>query len=139
MRGVVCEEAGERVRRPMAKILLIDDEAQVRMLVQVALEGAGHHVLTAENGKHALRLLEHQEVDVILVDILMPDMDGLELIPLLRKTRPASKIIAISGGSGEWNYLDTAKCFGAHDTLKKPFSLQELLNAVAAQLQSSHP
>jgi CheY-like chemotaxis protein len=123
----------------MANILLIDDEAQVRMLVQAALAGAGHHVLTAENGKRALRLLEHQEVDVILVDILMPDMDGLELIPLLRKTRPASKIVAISGGSGKWNYLKTAKCFGAHDTLKKPFGLQELLDVVAAQLQSSHP
>lgn len=109
------------------------------MLVQVALEGAGHHVLTAENGEYALRLLEHQEVDMILVDILMPDMDGLELIPLLRKTRPASKIIAVSGGSGKRNYLKAAKCFGAHDSLKKPFSLQELLNAVTAQLQSSHP
>lgn len=122
----------------MATILLIDDEAQVRGIFQVALEAAGHRVLNAESGKHGLRLLEHQEVDVILVDILMPDMDGLELIPLLRKTRPASKVIAVSGGSGKWNYLKTAKHFGAHDTLKKPFSLQELLDAVAGQLKSSH-
>jgi len=123
----------------MATILLIDDEEQVRMLFQVALEGAGYRVLTAENGKHGLRLLERQEVDVMLVDLLMPDMDGLELIPLLRKTRPAIKIIAISGGSGEWDYLDAAKSLGAHATLKKPFSFQELLQAVATQLQSSHP
>ena len=64
-------------------------------------------------------------------------MDGLELIPLLRKTRPASKIIAISGGSGEWDYLDTAKKLGAHHTLQKPFGLQELLDAVAVQLSST--
>lgn len=118
----------------MATILLIEDDDQVRMLFQVALVGAGYHVLTAENGKHGLRLLEHQEADLIVVDIFMSVMDGLELIPLLRKLRPASKIIAISGGGGEWDYLDTAKQLGAATTLKKPFSLQELLDAVSAQL-----
>jgi DNA-binding response OmpR family regulator len=119
----------------MATILLIDDEESVRSLFQVALERAGYRVLTAENGQHGLRLLEHQEVDLILVDIFMPGMDGLELIPLLRKTRPATKIIAISGGSGRRNYLDMAKHLGADDTLKKPFSLQELLHAVSSQLK----
>lgn len=118
----------------MATILLIDDEDQVRTLFQVALEGAGYCVLTAENGKHGLRILQHQEADLILVDIFMPDMDGLEVIRLLRTSRPAIKIIAISGGSGERNYLDIAKYLGANDTLKKPFSPQELLHAVASQL-----
>ena len=102
---------------------------------QVALKGAGYRVLIAESGKHGLRLLEHQEVDLIFVDIFMPEMDGLELIPLLRKTRPANKIIAISGGSGMKNFLDTAKYLGADDTLMKPFSLQELLDAVSSQLK----
>jgi CheY-like chemotaxis protein len=123
----------------MATILLIDDEESVRMIVQVALERAGHRVLTAENGKHGLRLLEHQAVDLIFVDIFMPEMDGLELIPLLRKTRPTNKIIAISGGSGKMNHLDMAKHLGANDTLKKPFSLQELLYAVSSQLGQPEP
>jgi CheY-like chemotaxis protein len=119
----------------MATILCIDDEESVRRLFQVALEGAGYRVLTAENGKQGLRLLGHQEVDLIFVDIFMPEMDGLELIPLLRKMRPASKIMAITGGSGRSNYLDMAKHLGAHDTLMKPFSLQALLDAVSAQLK----
>lgn len=123
----------------MATILLIDDDAQVRALFQVALEEAGYRVFTAENGNHGLRLLEDQEVDLILVDLVMPDMDGLDLIPVLRKLRPASKIIAIADGSGEWDYLDAARILGAHATLKKRFSLQELLDAVADQLKSSHP
>lgn len=123
----------------MATILLIDDEDQVRLLFQMALEEAGYRVLSAESGKNGLRLLQHQEVDLILVDVLMPDMDGLEVIQLLRKTRPASKIIAISGGSGEWNYLHAAKSLGADDTLKKPLNLQELLEAIATQLRLSHP
>ena len=119
----------------MATILCIDDEEPVRRLFQVALEGAGYRVLTAENGRLGLRLLEHQEVDLIFVDIFMPEMDGVELIPLLGKTRPASKIMAITGGSGRSNYLDMAKHLGANDTLMKPFSLQELLEAVSSQLK----
>ena len=127
------------MRRPMATILCIDDEESIRRLFQVALEGAGYRVLIAESGQQGLRLLEHQEVDLILVDIFMPDMDGLEVIQLLRKTRPASKIIAITGKPGATNNLDIAKHLVAHDTLMKPFSLQELQDAVATQLQSSYP
>lgn len=134
MGTVVCEEPGEAVRKRMMTILLIDDEESVRMLFQMALAQAGYRVLTAESGSHGLRILQHQEVDLALVDIFMPEMDGLELIPLLRTTRPSSKIIAMSGGSWEWDYLDTAKQLGADDTLKKPFSLQALLDAVSSQL-----
>ncbi|HLA62155.1 MAG TPA: response regulator [Nitrospiraceae bacterium] len=123
----------------MATILCIDDEESILKLFQVTLEGAGYRVLIAESGQQGLRLLEHQEVDLILVDIFMPDMDGLEVIQLLRKTRPASKIIAITGKPGATNNLDIAKHLGAHDTLMKPFSLQELQDAVATQLQSSYP
>ena len=88
---------------------------------QLRLCAASQHVLIAENGPHGLRL-QQQEVDLALVDIFMPDMDGLEVIELLHMTRPACKIIAMSGGSWEWDYLDTAKRLGANGTLKKPFS-----------------
>ena len=123
----------------MATIAIIDDDDQLRRLIHSALEDAGYRVLSAAGGKDSVRLLHDQMVDVILVDIFMPNMDGLELIPLFRKTRPATKIIAISGGSDKGNYLDIAKHLGANAALKKPISLQELLHAVATQLQSSHP
>ena len=123
----------------MATILIIDDEELVRMIFQVALERAGYHVLTADNGKHGQRLLEQHAVDLVVVDIFMPEMDGLELIPLLRKSRPAIKMIAMSRGSGKMNHLDTAKKLGAHTALKKPFSYQELLDAVSAQLKEGTP
>jgi CheY-like chemotaxis protein len=119
----------------MATILFIDDEDQVRMLSQMALAEVGYRVLTAESGQHGLRLLQHQEVDLALVDIFMPRMNGLEVIQLLHTTRPACKIIAMSGSSREWDYLDTAKQLGANDMLRKPFSLQELLDAVSSQLK----
>jgi DNA-binding response OmpR family regulator len=123
----------------MATILLIDDDESVRRTCQIALDRAGYCVLTAENGPHGLRLLEHQEMDLILVDMFMPDMDGLEVISRLRQTRPASKIIAITGRSGHMNHLDIARHLGAHDTLMKPFRLQELLDAVSAQLGQPDP
>ena len=93
------------------------------------------NALARQRDAMILRLLEHQEVELIVVDIFMPDMDGLEVIQLVRKTRPANKIIAITGRSGEMDHLDIAKHLGAHATLKKPFSLQELLEAVASQLK----
>lgn len=118
-------------------LLVIDDEAQVRMLFQTALEAVGYRVLTAEHGQHALNLLLHHDVDVILVDLYMPGMDGLELIPRLRAIKPASKIIAMSGGTGEWHALDLAKDLGAHQTLKKPFGPRELLDAISTQLMAN--
>jgi CheY-like chemotaxis protein len=118
----------------MATILCIDDEEQARRLFKVALEGAGYRVLIAEDRTHGLRLLEQQhQVDLILVDIFIADMDGLELILRLRKIRPGHKIIAISGGT---NCLDVAKQLGASDTLQKPFSVQEFLATISSHLNS---
>jgi CheY-like chemotaxis protein len=121
----------------MTTILLIDDDDQMQKLVKIDLEDAGYRFVSADNGKHGLRLLEHQAVDLILVDIFMPEMDGLELIPLLRKTRPATKIIAITAGAGDKNFLDVAKLLGANAALEKPFVRQKLLDAVALQLSLS--
>ena len=117
VRGILAArlEGGKGMPTPMATILFIDDDDPLRMLSQTALEGAGYRVLTAESGPHGLHLLQHQEVDLALVDIFMPNMDGLEVIQLLHQTRPACKIIAMSGSSWEWDYLDTAKHLGAND------------------------
>jgi DNA-binding response OmpR family regulator len=122
----------------MATILVIEDEAQERTLFQAVLEEAGYHVLGTDCGKEGLHLLRHHAVDLVLVDIFMPNMDGLEFIQQLRPAGPMPKIIAISGGSGEWNYLDVAKHLGANDTLKKPLGPRELLDAVSAQLKSDN-
>jgi CheY-like chemotaxis protein len=123
----------------MATIMFIDDDYQVRMLGKISLEDAGYRFVSVDGGKHALRLLEHQKVDLFLVDIFMPDMDGLQLIQALRKSRPATKIIAITAGEGVRNYLDMAKHLGADDTLQKPFTRQELLDVVASQLGQPDP
>jgi two-component system response regulator CpxR len=81
--------------------------------------------VSAASGRHGLRILEYQEVELILVNIFMPDMDGIALIQALRQTRPASKIIAITSEKGLKDFLDTAKQLGVDDTLQKPFTRQE--------------
>ncbi|UVT16319.1 MAG: response regulator [Nitrospira sp.] len=118
----------------MQRLLVIEDEPEVRRHVQQALEIEGYSVLTAADGYEGLRLLREEPVDLVLVDLLMPGMDGLELIRQLRCTSLTAKIIAMSGGIGDWNYLQVAAYLGAQMTLQKPFSRQTLLDVVRAQL-----
>jgi DNA-binding response OmpR family regulator len=123
----------------MATILLIDDGDKMRMLGKIDLESAGYRFVSAASGRHGLRILEHQEVGLILVNIFMPDMDGIELIQSLRQTRPTTKIIAITARKGLRNFIDMAKHLGSDDTLEKPFTRQELLGVIASQLGQPNP
>ena len=115
----------------MATLLLIDDQQSLRMLLKASLEGAGYGVVTAENGRQGLQLFEEMSVDAIVVDLFMPEMDGLEFISRIRKTNLDIKIIAMSGEVG---FLGLAKQLGADDTISKPFSLEDLLTMVSPQL-----
>ena len=117
-------------------LLVIDDDAQTRELFRTTLETAGYRVLTADSGQAGLRLLQHQAVDLILVDIFMPAMDGLELIRRLRALPSIRNIIAMSGGMGEWDYLDIAKRLGANQALRKPCPPHAILDAVRAELKA---
>mgnify|MGYP001604588422 CR=1 FL=1 len=96
--------------------------------------------MIAASGDEGWRLLrnENEIVDLILAHVFLPDVDGLEFIHRLRKARPACKIIAMLGGSGEWGYLDTVKLLGANDVLGKPLSPRELLDTVSAQMKPGH-
>ena len=111
----------------MATILCIDDEEPVRRFFQVALEGAGYRVLTAENGRLGLRLLEHQEVDLNFVDIFMPEMDGVELIREIRKIPEydALPVVMVTTNS-ESEHLGTAMDAGANEYIQKPCTLDML-------------
>lgn len=116
----------------MALILVIDDDEPLRQMICNGLVAIGHEILQAENGRQAVAKFGSHKIDLVVTDILLPDKDGLELIPHFRKLSPSTKIIAISGGGqvGPKQYLGTAKILGADKTLEKPFSPLQLQNAI---------
>jgi DNA-binding NtrC family response regulator len=116
----------------MVRLLLIDDDPQLRRTLAIVLADAGHAVSTAENGRDGLRALRDGAFDLVITDIIMPEMEGMETIRELRHRMPDLKIIAISGGwATSKSYLDMAEGLGAHYTLAKPFEAQELLDLIA--------
>ena len=125
----------------MATILVVDDDALVRRALGTALERAGHVVLTAENGLEGARLTREEAIDLAVVDIHMPEMDGLELLVQLRATAPALPVIVMSGGdqTRDLALLEDVKLLGATAALAKPFSLDELYTVVAAALAGRVP
>ena len=117
----------------MSKILLIEDDKLVMRSLQRVLDARGHNITTAGNGLEAEHALDNQTFDLIITDILMPQMDGIQVI---MKTRHENKlttpILAISGGgrADAANYLESAQELGADEILKKPFTNELLLEAV---------
>lgn len=116
--------------RPAGTVLVVDDEAGIRSLVRGILQSAGYEVLNAENGKLAMREAGGRGVDLVITDVVMPEQEGIKTIQLLRKQRPNLKIIAMSGAAAGGLYLDMAKKLGAHATLAKPITPDELLATV---------
>ena len=88
----------------------------------------------APNGRIGLELYRFRDTDLVITDILMPEMNGLDMLLELTREFLHAKVIAISGAGGEQNVLDVAKLLGARRTFRKPFSLPRLLDAVRYEL-----
>ena len=120
----------------MAQILLVEDDVRMGATLRKALERAGHSVLAAGDGRVALGIMQNAKVDIVVADIVMPNIDGLELIKEIRRTDQTTKILAISGEDG-WmpgGYLRAAGAFGADYALKKPFATKVFIQAIASLL-----
>lgn len=118
----------------MATILIIDDEESIRILLRSALEAAGYEVTEAANGRQGLELYRRKPTDLVITDILMPELNGLDMLLELTREFLNAKVVAISGAGGEKNVLDVAKLLGARQTFRKPFSIPQLLGAVRYEL-----
>ena len=114
----------------MRSILVIEDDAEMRRMLQQLLAAAGYEVRTADDGKAAGALCESKPPDLVITDIYMPNKDGLEVIMDLRASFPQVKIIAMSGQLTRKNMLPVALTLGAVRTLPKPFEIDELLQTV---------
>ncbi len=110
-------------QRRSVKVLLTDDDDMVREMLADAMSVAGLDVIEARNGNECLEKLRDSQVDVIVIDIIMPEKEGIETIMDIRVQYPDKKIIAISGGGRTRNddFLTLAQKIGAHATFRKPF------------------
>ena len=119
----------------MARILLIDDEELVRDTMRMQLELDDHVVTVAVNGREGLKLFEKASFDLVITDILMPEVEGMETLRTLKQINPSIRIVAMTGGPrmalglnpvNEPDYLKMAKALGATRTIHKPFTGEQL-------------
>jgi len=89
------------------------------------------------NGEARLRQFRQISTDLVITDLFMRGRDGLDVTKVLRCDSPTVKIIVLTGGSGEWDYLDAAKLLGAHRIIRKPVTVAELLQVVQQELLTS--
>lgn len=118
----------------MALILVIDDDPDTLDLLKGTLEGAGHEVIVAPNGRVGVQVYRERRPDLVVTDLFMPEQEGLETIKQMRMEFPDSVIVAMSGRPTSETMLSVAKRLGATAALQKPFLPEELLMLVEETL-----
>ncbi len=117
-------------------VLVVDDERNIRRSLEIILEGEGYHVVCASSGEEALKTLNQEEVHGVLLDIVMPGMNGIDALQKMRKARPGLAVVMISG-HGTVQDAVRATQLGAYDFLEKPLSREKVLLAVSHALETS--
>jgi DNA-binding response OmpR family regulator len=118
------------------KILVIDDDGLTRGLVKVTLEKAGYAVSTEKNGKDGVVQFKQRKFDLVITDISMPVLGGIDAIILMRKENPTVPIIAMSGVERSLSFLKMADYFTADATIQKPFDPKALSALVKKVLKA---
>jgi len=129
---VLSDDPGGAVSKT---IMVVDDKASVRQLIEEYLSSQGYRVVTADNGRNALYAARHEKPDLILLDIMMPEMDGFEFIRAYRKER-GTPIILLTARMEESDKVIGLE-LGADDYVTKPFGMRELVARVRAVLRRS--
>lgn len=117
-----------------AYILVVDDEGAIRYSISKTLQRVGYQVHTAENGEKALEMMEHQGYDVVLTDIRMPGLTGVELLSRIKEQAPDAVVILLTGYASLETAIESLR-LGAHDYLVKPSSSQDIRNSVSKGLE----
>jgi two-component system, chemotaxis family, chemotaxis protein CheY len=116
-------------RKPMARVLVVDDAAFMRVRAARVLQDAGHEVVEAENGHEALKLYAECRPDVVLMDITMPEMDGLAALKEIRKLDPEARVAMVTAMGQQAIVMEALKA-GAKDFVLKPFQPERVLSSL---------
>ena len=122
----------DRARKNMSdekKILIVDDDKDIVKIVTTMLEGRGWDVTAAYNGREALDMVNASRPDIILLDIMMPEMNGIEVLKRIKKMDSGVRIVMITAFGDVESYLDSME-LGAYEYINKPFETDELLDMI---------
>ena len=120
----------------MFSILVCEDDFAIKTMISTKLKQENYSVYTAQNGQEALNLMEKQQIDLVISDIMMPEMDGYEFVQTLRETKYTLPILMITAKS-QLESLEEAFKLGVDDYMVKPLRLEELILRVKALLRRS--
>ena len=123
----------------MAHILVLDDEMEMRFILETFLRHAGHTVDSAGDGKAGMRLIEQNSYDLVITDVIMPEMDGLEVLMAIKKKYQDMRIIVMTGGTAKTSrdlLMSVAKSMRADALVDKPLDLKELATVISKVLAS---
>ena len=124
------EPIGTDMEENKRKVLIIDDDENIREYVKCMLEDEGFEVFVADNGRTGIDIFTRESIDLIITDLIMPEKEGIETIQDIRKIDKNCGIIAMSGVSNKDSYLSISSLLGAHAILHKPFKPQELMSVI---------
>lgn len=117
----------------MARVLVVDDEALVRKVVRVVLEAEGHEVTEAGDGESALAAMEAHAPEAVVLDLMIPGVDGYEVCKRMKSSRAQQKVLVLTALAADESVV-RAREAGADDVMTKPFSALELLDRLSALL-----
>lgn len=122
----------------MSQILIVDDESEIRKLIRKHLEHAGFQIIEAESGQQAIKRMQENDIELIILDLMMDNGNGFEVLRYLQQKTSKTLVIALSARGELQDKIDTLG-LGADDYITKPFSPMELLARVQAHLRRYHP
>ncbi len=112
-----------------SRILVVDDEDALRTVLSSELTSAGYEVATASDGDEAITEVQNMKLDLVLLDIKMPRVDGFEVLKFIKKNYPAVRVIMLTGFADLKNAIESKK-HGAEDFVSKPYDLVDLLTTI---------
>lgn len=132
----MSEDKGLTPKKTVPKILIVDDDENNVVLINEILASEGHKLFSAANGLEALRILEEEDIHLVISDIRMPQMDGIETLKEIKKRKPHLEVILMTAFGEVKSYLD-AMDLGAFDYFNKPFDFKMFRDFVNRALKRS--